>query len=81
MAMTRNGGMEAGTIQKELSCLGVGCDTLEEREGIANAVRHMCCQVRRGEHWVYRHNLLEESWHDTWQRSKTLIVEDGRLKR
>ena len=35
--------MEKGTVQEELSCLGMRCDTLEEREGIANAVRYMRC--------------------------------------
>jgi len=53
-------------VQEELSCLGMRCDTLEEREGIANAVRYMRCQVRWREHWIDGHNLLEEGWHDTW---------------
>jgi hypothetical protein len=57
--------MEASTVQKQLSCLGMRCDALEEREGVADAIRYMCREVRRGEHWVYRHDLLEESWHDT----------------
>jgi hypothetical protein len=59
-------GMGAGTVQEELSCFGMRCDALEEREGIAYAVRHMCSQVRRGEHWIDGDNLLEEGWHDTW---------------
>lgn len=50
------------------------CDALEEREGVADAIRYMCCEVRRGEHWVYRHDLLKESWHDTWEYGKTLVV-------
>jgi hypothetical protein len=41
------------------------CDTLEEHEGIADAVGYMCCEFGRGKHWVYRHDLLEESCHDT----------------
>ena len=59
-------GMEIGTVQEELSCFGMRCDALEEREGIAYAVRHMRCQVRRGEHCIDGYNLLEEGWHDTW---------------
>ena len=39
---------------------------MEEREGIADAVGYMCCKIRRGKHWIYRYDLLEESWHDTW---------------
>jgi len=58
--------MEKGTVQEELSCLGMRCDALEEREGIANAVRYMRCQVRWREHWIDGHDLLEEGWHDTW---------------
>jgi hypothetical protein len=53
------------TIQEELSCLGMRCDTLKQSEGIANAVRYVRCQVGRGEHWIDGHDLLEESWHDT----------------
>ncbi len=59
-------GCKNGTVQEELSCLGMRCDALEERKGITDAVRYMCCQIRRGEHWVYGYDLLEESWHDTW---------------
>ena len=57
--------MEASTVQEQLSRLGMRCDALEERKGVADAIRYMCCEVRRGKHWVYRYDLLEESWHDT----------------
>jgi hypothetical protein len=42
------------------------CDALEECEGVADAVRYMCCQIWWRKHWVHRYDLLEESWHDTW---------------
>ena len=62
----KDAGMEADTVQEELSCLRMRCDALEEREGVAYAVGYMCGQVRRGEHWIDGHDLLEEGWHDTW---------------
>ena len=62
----KDAGMEADTVQEELSCLRMRCDALEEREGVAYTVGYMCSQVRRGEHWIDGHDLLEEGWHDTW---------------
>jgi hypothetical protein len=64
-------GMEKGTVQEELSCLGMRRDALEEREGVANAVGYMRRQVRWREHWIDGHDLLEEGWHDTWVRGET----------
>ena len=71
--------MVAGTVQKKLSCLGVGCDALEERKGITDAVGYMCCEIWRGKHWVYRDNLLKEGWHDTCKREvRCLLWEMGK---
>jgi hypothetical protein len=44
----------------------MGCDTLEEREGIAYAVRYMGGKVRRREHRINGYDFLEESGHDAW---------------
>jgi hypothetical protein len=52
------------TVQEKLSCLGMGCDTLEEREGIAHAVGYMSGKVRRREHGINGYDFLEESGHD-----------------
>ena len=68
--------MEKGTVQEELSCLGMRRDALEEREGVANAVGYMRCQVRWREHWIDGHDLLEEGWHDTWVRGERLETDD-----
>jgi hypothetical protein len=41
---------EDAEILKELSCLRMRCGTLEEREGIADAVGYTCCELQRGKH-------------------------------
>ena len=58
-------GRGVDTVQEELSRLGMRCDALKESESVADAVRYMRGKVGRREHGVDRHDLLEESWHDT----------------
>src|SRR6266702_8935863 len=58
-------GREVSTVQEELSRLGMRCDALKESESVADTVRYMRGEVRRREHGIDRHDLLEESRHDT----------------
>jgi hypothetical protein len=53
------------TIQKKLAGFGVGGDTLEQGQGIADPIGDMGGKVRRGQQWVDRYYFLEKRRHNT----------------
>ena len=57
------------------------CNDLKERKGVADVVGCLCCEIRWGKHWVYSYDLLEESWHDTWQLSQDVSSDDDGYNR
>lgn len=65
------------TIEKETPSLWMTGDTLQKRQGVADAVGGVGCQSWRHQQWVHWHDLLQQRRHHAWGHTQRVGSKRG----